>query len=157
MTGGEMNATLDRVATAAARLAGMGLMAALAGCVSYSPFNSETDPTSPAAQRVDALARADGAYPRWEDFPAAPRDVPSAADIRARVVALEASEATLARQVAGIQWTLNESDGDPWARRTRARIDARLAQPADPNAMAEALAWAERLRARANPPPPVQN
>lgn len=156
MTGDEMNATLDRVATTLGRLAGLAALGLLSACVS-SPFDRAADPTSPAAQRVETLARRDGAFPRWEDFPAAPQNVPTAADIRARVVAIEAAEAQLGQQVRAIQWTLNESDGDPWARRVRARITPQLARPVEPNAMSEALAWAERLRRRAAPPPPVQN
>ena len=71
-----------------------------------------------AAQRVAVLARADQSYPRWEDFPAAPQNVPAAADIRNRVLGLESAERQLNRDVAAIDWTLDQGDGEPWAERT---------------------------------------
>lgn len=139
-----------------ARLALIAAVAGgLSGCLGLDPFNQQIDPNSPAAQRVAALARADGGYPRWEDFPAAPQNVPTAVDIRNRVLGLEAAEVQLNQQVAAIDWTLDESDGDPWAIRTRNRIDPRLARPVDPDAMAEALVWARRMRERSDPPPPI--
>lgn len=155
MTGDEMNANLGRIASWARRAAVAGLGFAVTGCMAYDPFNQSIDPNSPAAQRVEALARADDSYPRWEDFPAAPQNVPTAADIRNQVLALESDEAELNRQVAAIDWTLDEDDGAPWAERTRNRIDPRLARPVSPDEMAEALAWAQRMRARSTPPPPI--
>lgn len=155
MTGDGMNASRSRFAVASRGLAAVALSGALAGCAAYDPFNQEIDPNSPAAQRVEALARADDAYPRWEDFPAEPQAVPTAADIRNRVEGLQAEEVRLNRQVAAIDWTLDADDREPWAARTLNRIDPRLSRPVDPNEMAEALAWARRMRERADPPPPI--
>lgn len=155
MTGDRMKASRQRIESWM-RLTLIAAMAGVAsGCMSISPFNQEIDPTSPAAQRVAALARADDSYPRWADFPAAPQNVPTATDIRNRVLELEAAEALLDRQVEAIDWTLNEDDGDPWAIRTRNRIDPRLSRPVDPDAVAEAVAWARRMRERSEPPPPI--
>lgn len=155
MTSGEMNGNLMRIVSLMRGVALMGLIGALTGCMAYDPFNQAIDPNSAAAQRVEALARADDAYPRWDEFPAAPQNVPTAADIRNQVRTLEAADAQLNRQIAAIEWTLDERDGDPWARRTRNRIDPRLAQPVDPDEMAEALSWARRLSDRATPPPAI--
>lgn len=157
MTGSGMNATLDRVGWWSRAAAVCGLAGLMAGCMSYDPFNRATDPNSPAAQRVESLARADQAFPRWEDFPAEPQNVPTTADIRNQVVALQGADSALDRDVAAIVWTLNEDDGEPWAARTRNRVNMRLAQAVDPAAVAEALAWAERQRARSQPPPPLND
>lgn len=160
MTGDEMNATARRfLRRGRAPLLAAALVAAggLSGCASYDPFDEPTDPTSPAAARVEALTGADMSYPRWAEFPAAPRDVPTAADIREQVVALEAADAALGREVAAIAWFLGPEDLEPWAARTRNRVDRRLAQPAPPGAVAEAEAWARAQRARATPPPPIDN
>ena len=133
--------------------------ATLSACVTVpvvEPYaGAEVDPNSPAAQRVGALARADDSFPRWEDFPAEPQNVPTVADIRNRVLALEASEAQLNLQVAAIDWTLDEDDGAPWAERTRNRLDPRLAQAVDPAFLAAEIERARRLRERATPPPPI--
>ena len=158
MTGDEMNTTARRFPNRVrAVLLAAGVAAGLGGCLGYDPFDTPTDPASPAAARVDMLATADQSYPRWEDFPAAPQDVPTVTDIRNRVVALETADAALTRDVAAIDWFLGPEDLEPWAERTRNRIDLSLAQPADPDALAEAEAWARRLRERAVPPPPIEN
>lgn len=155
MTGTGMNASPHRIDFALRLFAVAGAICALGGCATYDPFNPATDPSSPAASRVETLARADQTYPRWEDFPAAPQNVPSAGDIRTQVVNLEASELRLNREISAIQWTLTQDDLEPWAGRTRNRVDPRLSRPVDPNELADALAWAERIRARATPPPPI--
>jgi len=155
MTGDRMNASLHRI-DFWARLAAVAALAGVAsGCMAYDPFSQAIDPNSAAAQRVAELARADRTYPRWRDFPAAPQNVPTETDIRNRVLGLEASEMQLNREIAAIDWTLTQADGDPWAGRTRNRLNPQLARPADPNAIPDALAWAERERQRAVPPPPI--
>ena len=155
MTGGGMNASLQRIESLARVAAAVALAGAVSGCMAYDPFNQTIDPNSSAAQRVAALARADDSYPTWADFPAAPQNVPTAADIRNRVLNLETAELELNRQVAGIDWTLDEDDREPWAERTRNRLNPRLTRPVDPSEVSEALAWAERMRARSTPPPPI--
>jgi len=155
MTGDGMNASLQRIESWARLVAAVALAGAVSGCMAYDPFNQTIDPNSPAAQRVAALARADQSYPRWADFPAAPQNVPTDADIRNRVLGLETAELQLNRQVSAIDWTLTEADGEPWAIRSRNRIDPRLARPVDPDVLAEALTWARRMRERSEPPPPI--
>lgn len=157
MTSDEMNGNLVRIGSLSRFIALTALAGALTGCAAYDPFNQGIDPNSAAAQRVEALARADDSYPRWADFPAAPQNVPTPREIRNQVQALEAADAQLNRQVAAIDWTLDERDGDPWARRVRNRIDPRLAQPVDPAEVAEALRWAQALRERSDPPPQIND
>lgn len=156
MTGDGMNASLHRIESLARLAAALALTGLVSGCVTYDPFDQSIDATSPAAQRVNAVAHADQSYPRWEDFPAAPQNVPTATDIRNRVSGLEASELELNRELAAIQWTLTTDDGAPWAERTLNRVDPRLARPARPDEAAEAVAWAQRMRERAVPPPPIR-
>lgn len=150
-----MNASLQRIETWARLAAAVVLVGTTSGCMAYDPFNRDIDPNSAAAQRVAELARADRTYPRWSQFPAAPQNVPTDTDIRNQVLGLEAAELQLNREVSAIDWTLDESDGAPWASRTLNRIDPRLSRPADPQAVQEALAWAERMRERSVAPPPI--
>ena len=140
------------------RLIALGAVAAavvLGGCANMSALNPTTDSTSPAAARVDALARADQTYPEWKDFPAEPQGVPTPAEFGGRVLEVEADQSLLARQVAAIDWTINY-DPQAWAAEVSSRIDRRLAQPAPANALAEAEAYAAALRRRAAPPPPIR-
>ena len=155
MTGDGMNASVQRIESGVRLAAALALAGVVSGCMAYDPFNQDIDPNSAAAQRVAVLARADQSYPRWEDFPAAPQNVPAAADIRNRVLGLESAERQLNRDVAAIDWTLDQGDGEPWAERTRNRIDRRLSRPVDSNSIPEAVAWAQRMRDRSAPPPPI--
>ncbi len=136
-------------------LAALATAAALGGCANMSALNPTTDSTSPAAARVDALARANQTYPEWKDFPAEPQGVPTPAEFGGRVVEVEGEQSLLARQVAAIDWTINY-DPHAWASEVSSRIDRRLAQPAPANALAEAEAYAAALRRRAAPPPPIR-
>ncbi|MBN8552713.1 MAG: hypothetical protein J0L52_07445 [Caulobacterales bacterium] len=157
MTANEMKASLRRIKPGACLVAALVLAGATSGCMAYDPFDRTIDPTSPAAQRVEALTQSDMAYPRWADFPPAPQNVPTETDIRNQVLGLESSELRLNREVAAIVWTLTPADGGPWAERTRNRVDVRLARPARPDEAAEAVAWAQRMRQRAEPPPPIDH
>ena len=156
MTGNGMKASLQRIESRVSLVTALLLAASLSGCMTYDPFNQAIDATSPAAMRTEALTRTDLAYPRWEDFPAAPQNVPTTTDIRNRVVGLETAELQLGREVSALQWTLTPDDAEPWAERTRNRVDLRLARPIDAEAAAAASAWAQRMRERAEPPPPIR-
>lgn len=124
---------------------------ALAGCMAHDPFAPPTDPASAAAQRVNEAAARDLPYPRWSEFPAAPTDVPAPAEFAMRVADAEEAQAILEAQARDLVWTLEDSEG--WATSTRAQVDASLAQPAPPDARAQAEAWAAEMRAKATPPP----
>ena len=153
MTGPEMNASLAKKTRAA--LTAAAATVALGGCLAMGPFDTETDQTSPVAARVDALVAANTAYPRWEDFPARPTDIPSAQVIRAEVHGLETAQAGLAADAAAIDWTMEE-DPEVFAERIRAAVSAKAAAPVDvQRTQAEIEAFAEELRRRATAPPPV--
>ena len=131
-------------------------IAVVAGCaaVTACATNPQTDPTSPLAPRIDQIVDEKRDYPRLEDFPAAPVNVPDAAYVRGAVVQLRQDKSVLGQQVASIDWTLTES-----AEEYLADIRARMArdQVAIPSAStpAEIEAFAESLRQRAKAPPPI--
>ena len=135
--------------------AGAILGLSLAGCLSTNPFDPPVDQSSPAAAQVETLARADADYPRWRDFPAAPQNVPTPAEIRTQVTLLETRQDAFATEVAALRWTLTENP-EAWARQVASNINARLATPPPADATAQAEAFAARLRERAVPPPPIQ-
>jgi hypothetical protein len=126
----------------------------LGGCLSIDPFQPDTDPTS-AAQAAIAQAEAQNRpFPRWSDFPARPEGLVGPIEVAEDVRRLEGgAEALYAWARSNPPLTENDL---AWAERTRGFIDPRLARPAPPNAVAEAEAFARRLRELAAPPPPVQ-
>lgn len=123
----------------------------LSGCLASDPFAPPTDPQSAAAQQVNEAAARNMPYPRWSEFPAAPRDVPTAEDIRMQVVSTEEAKAILQAQAAELVWTLDDTEG--WATAQRSLLDMSLAQPAPADAAAQTEAWAAAARAEAIPPP----
>lgn len=142
------------IAVAGSIAAAVVMATGLAGCASGDPFQREVDPNSPLAARVEAVAAAPQAYPRWEEFPAAPTDLPPAADIAARVRTVETRGAELETAAAAIPWEL--SNDARWPAEARAAIDPRLARPAPPDAAARAAALRAELLARSTPPPVAQ-
>jgi hypothetical protein len=123
----------------------------LAGCLAHDPFAMPADPQSAAAQQVNEAAAQDRPFPRWADFPAAPRDVPTAEDFRMRVVETEEAQRILAAQASQLQWELDNTES--WAEATRSLVDAGLAEPAPADAAQLTEAWAAAARAKAVPPP----
>lgn len=140
--------TNKSVVTSLAMAAGSLL---LAGCLAHDPFAPPTDPGSAAAAQVNAAAAKDRPFPRWADFPAAPRDVPTAEQFGMRVVETEEAKAILEAQARELVWTLDNTEG--WATASRGFIDPNLAQPAPADSRARSEAWAAEMRAKATPPP----
>jgi hypothetical protein len=126
----------------------------LAGCLAHDPFAPPTDPKSAAAQQVNEAAARDAPFPRWADFPAKPKDVPTAEEFGMRVVETEEAKAILEAQARELVWTLDNTEG--WATAARDFVDPRFAQPAPPDSRAQTEAWAAEMRARATPPPIVK-
>ncbi|WP_292116163.1 hypothetical protein [Brevundimonas sp.] len=126
----------------------MGVLAACAG--SFAP---RTDPTSPIAPRVQALVDANRHYPSWENFPAAPTDLPAATQVAAQVGTLEDRGEALGGEVARIEWKLG--DAETLAAETRAQVEAVPVSPDSLRTQAEIDAFAQGLRDRAKAPPPV--
>lgn len=103
------------------------------------------------AQSADESVKAYD-YPSWSDFPPPPTDIPTPADIKHEVLAIENSAARLQDTVAKIVWEL--SNPDAFSRTVTARVDPILGAPiATPLANAEVEAFAEILRRKAKAPP----
>jgi len=116
-------------------------------------FDPQTDPTSPVAPRIQSLVDANRAYPSWSDFPSAPRDLPDAAVVATRVAGLSTRGAALDSDAARIEWTLG--DAETIARDANSRIDASILSSGTARSVEEIEAFAEELRRRAQPPPPI--
>ena len=146
MTASEMNASLSKK---------MFLCVALAitagGCA--VAFDPATDPTSAVAPRVQALVDANRVYPRWEDFPKAPVDLPAPVEVAARVNTLRVTGGALAGEVSRIEWTLQ--DAEAFERDVAARVAASQPLPATARTAEEIEAFAQSLRDRGRAPPPV--
>ena len=132
-------------------LACVSAAVALTGCV--GAFNPATDASSPVAPRVEALVDAHRVYPRWENFPPSPQNLPQPVELAARVNTLRATSGALAGEVERLEWTL----GDPveFEREVNSRIDASRMSPITARTAAEIEAYAAALRARAKAPPPI--
>lgn len=116
-------------------------------------FDPPTDADSPAAARVEALVAAHRQYPRWENFPPAPTDVPQPAEIAAKVGQLQVEQGALVADVARIDWTLDDPAG--FAAMVTSRIDASRVSPVTAVTQADIEDFARRLRERATAPPPI--
>lgn len=141
-----MNASRLKKMTAA--LTGLSL----AGCA--GSFVAETDASSPLAPRVQQIVDANRTYPRWEDFPATPTDLPQPVELATRVNTLKVSGAALDGEAARLAWTL--SDPEAFAAGVTSRIEAVPVSPESARTLEEIEAFAERLRQRSVAPPPVR-
>jgi len=111
-----------------------------AGIMSNSAVSAQTTPPP-----LDTM-------PRWAEFPVLPTDVPTAADIKARVNVELARQKQLDAEVAALVWDRQEPDQIRDS--LLSRIDEKRASPVDQALTSEQLeALAAALRARAAPPP----
>jgi len=148
MTDPEMNARHGKIVIG---LILVGLSAGLTGC--GTALTARIDAESPAATRVEGLIAANRTYPRWQDFPAAPTDLPEPVVIAQQVNTLRATGGALAGEVSRIAWTLD--DPIAFAEWVNARVAATPIAPATARTQAEIDAYAQELRRRATAPPPV--
>lgn len=146
MTGFKMNASTTKILAISAVCASLGACAAR--------FSSETDATSPLSARIQGLVDANGDYPRWADFPAMPTDVPQPEAIATEVAGLNRTGQALDRSVAAIDWNLTE-DPDAWAAGVRSRVEGARMSVGTARTAAEIEAFAQSLRERSEPPPPI--
>ncbi|MDP2212646.1 hypothetical protein [Phenylobacterium sp.] len=122
--------------------------AILGGCANANPFAAApVDPQSPAAKAVLANARADRAYPRFSDIPAAPVNARAPGAWAAAVSDVEAARATLYAETAPGTWTLEGTEA--FAARARTQVTP----PPMAGAASDTEAFARDARARATPPP----
>ena len=114
---------------------------------------AKDEAVSPLAPAIQELVDANRRYPRWEDFPAAPVDVPSSHAIAGQVAALQGQSTALTQQTAAIEWTLQDPGG--FAQSVRSRVEASRPSATTVETQADVEAFAQRLRDRAAAPPPV--
>lgn len=152
-TGEVMNDVALKIVTMRAATAGLAA-ALLVGCASIDPITASVDPSSPSAQRIEALIRENRDYPTWRDFPAEPTDLPTAAEYAARVAALQAAETELAGEVAALVWTLEDTEG--FLAETRALVRRDMARPVSGADIADTQEFLRRTRELATPPPVVK-
>ena len=129
------------------------VVAVLGTTLSACAFNPATNTDSPLAPQIDALVAENSEYPRWQDFPDAPVNVPPPSQVRTAVAALQSDQQGLARQVSSLEWM--EEDAEQYAAEVRQRLDADGVEAPTANTPAEIEAFAASLRARAKAPPPV--
>ncbi|WP_295196935.1 hypothetical protein [uncultured Brevundimonas sp.] len=132
-------------------IAAAAIATPLSGCVGASA--SRTEAVSPLAPRIQELVDANRRYPRWEDFPAAPTDLPPVTQVASNVQRLQGDSATLTSEIARIDWTLG--DAEALAAETRAAVNAIPVSPDAVRTQADIEAFAQSLRDKAKAPPPL--
>ncbi|MCW0045068.1 hypothetical protein OIU13_00770 [Brevundimonas sp. BT-123] len=132
-------------------IAAAAITTPLSGCLGASA--SRTEAVSPLAPRIQELVDANRRYPRWEDFPAAPTDLPPVTQVASNVRRLQGDSATLTSEIARIDWTLG--DAEALAAETRAAVNAVPVSPDAVRTQADIEAFAQSLRDRAKAPPPL--
>ncbi|WP_205618546.1 hypothetical protein [Brevundimonas nasdae] len=132
-------------------IAAAAIATPLSGCVGASA--SRTEAVSPLAPRIQELVDANRRYPRWEDFPAAPTDLPPVTQVASNVQRLQGDSATLTSEIARIDWTLG--DAEALAAETRAAVNAVPVSPDAVRTQADIEAFAQSLRDKAKAPPPL--
>jgi hypothetical protein len=147
----------SRAAPHAATLIGLSVALVLGGCVSVSkidPFASgAVDPTSAVAEQVRQAPNTPGGYPRFKDVPPAPTDLRTPGDWRAAVT--DTWRIKLATETTAQRIPFSLSDSEDWAKTRRAMIPADQTAPAPSDSAAQSDAYAQALRERATPPPPL--
>ncbi len=126
----------------------------LGGCAALpQPFDAPIDKSSPAAASAAAAAKGAKVYPRWAEFPEAPKDVPSLATIKGRVEAVEKVDAQLHAETEALVWEL--TDPEAFARQNLARIDKAQMDRIEKEPI-DIVAWAKKHRDKVQPPAPIQ-
>ena len=137
-------------------LAGVAVVSALTGAAAVGGCAATPDATmqAPIDARVQALVDANRRYPRWEDFPPQPQDLPAPVAIAQQVNTLRATGGALAGEVSRLGWTLDTAQANADAIAARAAAAAPVS-PETAQTQAEVDAFAARLRARGRAPAPV--
>ena len=133
-------------------LAAMILAPLLTAACASAPLAKE-EAVSPLAPAIQELVDANRRYPRWEDFPARPVDVPTSEAIAGQVAGLRGQSTALTQQTAAIDWTLEDPGG--FAEAVRSRVEAARPSASTVQTQADVEAFAQRLRDRAVAPPPI--
>ena len=108
--------------------------------------HAQTTPEAPAAN-INSM-------PKWSEFPLPPENVPTPAELLAKVTETKDQRKQLRTEVRALVW--DESNPNVFAETVRDQINPSLAGPVDgTSSVAEIEALAAELRRRAAPPPVV--
>ena len=150
-----MKRRFDRMGQVATGMLILAAGALLAGCV-IRP--DPIDPTSAVAAEAKAVSKAHYKTPSFRDVPPTPTDVRTAAAYKADVVGTVVERRGLERWAAGHP-PLTTDSTEGFAEAGRAALAPALAVqaslPSDVGT-ADTDAFADRLRQRATPPPPLK-
>lgn len=108
-------------------------------------------PAIPTAPTIRDIERDEKGFPKWSNFPAAPENVPTSADIRQRVNDIKSHEVALEAAVAGLNW--ETIDPAAYSSTTRARLNTDLSRPVTKNNCGDIHQFALSTRARVVVPP----
>ena len=134
----------------AARFLGVVAAAALlSGCIGNPIASAKVDPKSPIAAEVAKLSQQDKDYPSFNEIPPIPTDLRPLQVYGERAGKVLTARNQLQAATADHTWTLGNTAGFA----ARARRDA--GPDVGPPTAAETEAFANSVRKRATPPPPV--
>ncbi len=133
----------------------VGVSAFAVGCVQVTTFQTKpVDAMSPIAGDVTSAARADLAFPKFANIPAAPTDMRTPAEWRKAVVIMLRDKSVIETMAEANPASLFGAEAFAQKARARAAVKPGDATPAMTREDSEAFAKA--LRERATPPPPPQ-
>ena len=142
---------------ATTRLVLLAAAAGMSGCTqlpwSKGDAGLPVNPNSPVARDVAYARTHPGPYPKFSEIPKTPKDVPPAAVIRSEVASLNHEQGRLQQQEAALPPPA--TDTEAFAASAGARAPDQNLAPA-PQSAEQSEAYAERLRERATPPPPLK-
>ena len=107
-----------------------------------------------AQEAQNTQAPSQSSFPKWSEFPVAPKNVPTPADFAQRVQMQSVQAQALKTEVAAIVW--DTGTAEDLAAKSKGRLNPVFMKPVD-QAMSQAdiEALAASLRKRATPPPIV--
>ena len=128
----------------------VGLAAGAAACA--NPFvTAQVDPASPIAAQVAAAAKSREPRIKLVQIPAVPKDIPTDAQIRARVASQTAAGEALTKAVAPGTWELK--DTQPYADKAYRDVKPPAFEAPTDADRAATEAFAKAARGRASAPP----
>jgi hypothetical protein len=134
----------------AARILGVASTAALlSACADFTVASVKVDPNSAIAPEVAKVAAAQKSYPKFSDIPPAPTDVRPPQQYGQRARDVVAAGAQLDAATAPSTWALSNTQGFTAQARRQVGPDLNAGTAADTET------FANTVRKRATPPPPV--
>lgn len=133
----------------------VGVSAFAVGCVQVTTFQTKpVDASSPIAGDVTSAARANLAFPKFAEIPAAPTDMRTPSDWRKAVVVMLRDKAVIETLAEANPASLFDAEG--FAKKARARAAVKPGDATPAMTREDSEAFAKALRERATPPPPPQ-